>query len=251
MHFVYDEEVLARMVRNWAELKGLQFVPRAGYARYGTYKLPPDAQMNRFVDPNRWESDLEHTAGLWKLVKLLQLFFPDRFFEYYEYQDALEIAELHEIGEKVTGDVCDDGTRNAELLDQMERDFIQQVYLADYSDEELISRLFGKFVEFQERSTLFGRTMYCLDKTEAMLQSLIYEACGRGGRLNPYRASAMEAEGMRIAGTNRTVDIWLYSFVKNAKDYECFRLCLELVIKAAQMLTDESSPFLWLDNVLK
>ncbi len=243
MDFKYDEVTLKRLANNWTEFKGLALIPRSGYWRYGIYPEPD------LRDWSRWESDLEHTAGLWKLVKLIQQNFPSQFFDYWEIQDALEIADIHEIGEKATGDVCDDGERDAETLDAVERDFIQKTYLVGYS-KTTAERLFKRFVEFQERSTHFGRLMYCCDKCEALLQGLLYEKQGRGGQLYYSDASPLEIEGARYANNNKLVDVWLYSFVKNAREYEHFDFFMELIITAAKLVRGVDSPFPWLDELI-
>ncbi len=240
----YDEITLKRIINNWFEFKGLSLIPRSGYWRYGIYP-EPDVR-----DWSRWESDLEHTAGLWKLVKLIQQNFPGKFFDYWEIQDGLEIADIHEIGEKVTGDICDDGQRDAETLDAIERDFIQKSYLVGYA-EQTAKRLFERFVEFQNRSTHFGRLMYSCDKCEAMLQGLLYESQGRGGHLYYTDASPLEVEGARYANNDKLVDIWLYSFVKNAKDYEHFDFFVELIVNAAQMIRNTKEPFPWLEKFIE
>lgn len=240
----FDLEILERIINNWIEFKELALVPRSGYGKYGIYPEPDP------LDHSRWESDLEHTAGLWKLVKLLQQNFPGQFFNYWELQDALEIADLHELGEKVTGDICDDGERDSETLDLAERQFIKEAYLTGYSKANA-EHLYELFCQFQNRSTKFGRTMYCCDKTEAMLQGLLYEKQGRGGQLFYGEASPLEIEGARVANNNKLVDIWLYSFIKNAKNYEYFEFFINFIVKAAQIVRKVEDPFPWLHKILK
>lgn len=234
------------MVENWFEFKGMSLVPRIGYGKYGVY---PDPYPNP-CNSSRWESDLEHTAGLWKLTKLIQQNFPGEVFEYWELQDALEIADIHEIGEQVTGDVCDDGDRDARTLDTIEREFIKKTYLVGYS-KKMAKHLYKRFVEFQERSTCFGRTMYCCDKCEAILQGLFYEKQGRGGRLYYITASRLELEAARRTNSYDLVDVWLYSFVKNAHGYEYFELFIDLIVTAGQIIRGTDDPFPWLGDMIK
>lgn len=242
--FSYDEKVLDRVIKNWMEFKEMSLIPRAGYAKYGIYPEPD------YLDNARWESDLEHTAGLWKLVKLIQQNFPGEIFQYWEIQDGLEIADIHEVGEKVTGDVCDDGQRDAEELDKIEQDFVREVYLVGYSRKSA-AHLFNRFVEFQKRSTHFGRLMYCCDKCEAILQGLLYEKQGRGGKMYYADSSPLEIEGARVTNSYKLVDVWAYSFVKNAKDYEHFGFFVELITKAAQIVRNEDDPFPWIRLIVE
>ena len=237
-------KIITRLINNWMEFKELTLTPRSGYAKYGIYPDPDP------LDYSRWESDLEHTAGLWKLVKLIQQNFPEQFFKYWELQDALEIADIHEIGEKITGDICDDGERDNATLDLVERQFIRETYLVGYS-KSTAEHLFELFCQFQNRSTRFGQTMYCCDKAEAMLQGLLYEKQKRGGHLLYANAAPLEIEGARVANTDRLVDVWLYSFVKNAKKYEYFDFFIALIVCAARMVRKVDDPFPWLKPLLE
>lgn len=237
----YDKNKLKAVVDAYHSIKKGCSIERQGYVRYGVYKsLEEDA---------RSESVLEHSTGVWALLRAMQTHFPDLVFSYWrDWEDAKDLAILHDIGETQTGDVCDDGTRE-ESVDILERAFVQKACELTFG-KSTAERLFKKFVEFQEKSTNFGRVLYMADKVEAVLQGLQYEKAGHGGKIDYISASAFELEGARETESEELADIWLYSFAKNANKYDYFELFLEIVIMAGQMVRKTEEPFPWLEKVI-
>lgn len=197
----------------YSEFKRLGFVTRSGFGLYGIY---PYGEEERSLTPKR-ESDLEHTAGMQNLIRLISFSFPE-IIPVTQLHDYLFGAELHEIGEIETGDIPDDGNRNENEKDRIEmlkiKDYLSKLPEPYRSQGELI------FEEFQKRNTTFGQILYCIDKTEAILQGLVYEKHGHPGILkNKPIVSVSDRIYAKKTDSTSLVDIFALSFFIKSKDY--------------------------------
>ncbi len=140
----------------------------------------------------------------------------------------------HEIGEKKLGDLPDDGRRDEEAKNRTEleaiRDFCRTL------PPDLGNRLLNDFMELQTRNSRRGQIAFCIDKSEAVLQSLLYEADGRGGNLTnkaiTSKISEQDAYYMRMTKSSALVDNWAAHFLDKAKGMECLPV-FEEILRAA------------------
>lgn len=218
---------------------------RSGYGLYGIYPF----DMSKPFDFSRSESDAEHVFGTEFLAKPLAEYFPE-IIPYGEQLDYLDMLRLHEMGENVLGDWPDNGNRDEKAKDQAEFAYLStylKFYPDAYRDKMLII-----FKEMQTKATERGRTLYCLDKTEAILQNLIYEAQGRGGDLDKRLTFIAESTTRdqweyEMTGSTKPADMWSFGFFKKCAEYEHIKVFKDIIIAAALDIRGE--PFAWLDKL--
>ena len=218
---------------------------RSGYGLYGIYPF----DMSKPFDYSRSESDAEHVIGTEFLARPLAEYFPE-IIPYCEQSDYLDMLRLHEMGENVLGDIPDNGNRDETAKDEAEFAYLS-MYLKFYP-EAYRSKMLIIFKEMQTKATERGRTLYCIDKTEAILQNLIYERQGRGGDLNkrltfitePTTRDKWEYE---MTGSSKPADMWSFAFFKKCEDYEHIKVFRDIIVLAAREIRGEL--FNWLDKL--
>lgn len=236
--------------KGYYQFKSLAYVVRAGFGYTGIYPIYPNdlkPDKNRKPLP---ESDLEHVAGMIKLVRLISWYFPE-IIPKEQLDDFLFGAELHEMGELLTGDIIDDGVRNENDKDFLEAIEIRE-YLRNYAPEEEYSRGIKIFKEMQEKKTVFGQTLYFIDKLEANLQAVYYESLGHPGRLS-YKEkhygplSNRDKRQRNFTGSDKIVDNWTYGFVEKMEKLH-FKFAKEFYeIMSAAVQEVRKKPFSWID----
>ena len=243
---IEKEKKIDKFLQLWqaySEFKQLGFVTRSGFGLYGIY---PYGDEEKSITPKR-ESDLEHTAGMQNLIRLIHFFFPEIIPDT-QLHDYLFGAELHELGEIATGDIPDDGNRNEREKDRIERlkirNYLSKLPEPYRSQGELI------FDEFQKRNTSFGQILYCIDKTEAILQGLVYENHGRPGILkNKPIVSTNDIIYAQKTNSFSLVDIFALSFFEKAKEYTNIVFFGKLIKTAT--IDVRGMPFEWPESTLK
>lgn len=220
---------------SYSNFKSLSTVIRSGFGLYGIYPYNPSDKSPK---P---ESDLEHTAGMVILIQLLSIYFPE-IIPKTQLNDYIFGAEIHELGEILTGDIPDDGNRNEQEKDCIEKqaisNFLSNLPEPYRSKGELL------FEDFQKRSTTFGQILYCIDKTEAVLQGLVYEKSGHPGLLTfKTNCSPADKEYAKKTSSNNLVDIFALSFFEKAKNYTNAIFFAKLIDVAVRNV--RGRPFVW------
>ena len=216
-----------KMVKQQAE------VIRSGFACYGIYQV-----VGGKYDRMRSESDLEHAAGLTALVMSFSMWYP----ELIPAEDRLtfmQTAMIHDLGEIATGDIPDNGTRDAAAKDRAELEVMNS--FAELLPAAEIKDTLALFTEFQQRSTRRGKILYLADKLEAVLQTFFYEAEGRVGWLGlepSYRPSDRDIEYSDATKDSTTASTWSYHFYQitrelSAEDSEIVDPFIEVLAEAA------------------
>lgn len=203
----------------YREFKELGRVVRGGLGSCGIYPWSPSYPTWQPDHPLPPESDLEHTAGMMKLARLISWYYPEVIGKAL-LDDFIFGAEIHEMGERTSGDILDDGTRNDAEKDALETKIIE-TYLNLAPEPERLRgiRIFG---EMRDKTTEFGRTLYCLDKTEAILQAIFYERSGHPGRLD-YKLktfgslSERDRHSIAAVNTDNISDCWAHAFAERAE----------------------------------
>ena len=190
-------------------------VIRSGFGMYGVYHY----NMRAVFDLDRSESDLEHVMGMQILVTLVSLFFPVLLSR--EEKDlAIYTTLVHEAGERIFGDIPDDGNRDEARKNQVELQAVRE--LVAELPAEVAARIGTIFMEMQQRSSRLGQFLYCAGKVEAILQGLIYESEGRGGDISVKMAvvdlSQQDKRGIERSNSKMLVDIWSVHFFDVTKN---------------------------------
>lgn len=162
----------------------------------------------------RSESDLEHSAGMSRLVTDMAAWFPELF---PNPTCAAKLAQLHDIGEIYIGDIADDGSpEHAQKEDLEQIAFLEWLY---NQPEEIWEDTYQYYLEFQDKSTKRGQTLYIADKLEAILQLLNYELRGIYGDVRLKEPpSERDLEFGKTIGTYNATDVWAYHFKTNVVD---------------------------------
>lgn len=211
-----------RIWMSYRMFKGEAEVPRSGYYLCHIYPDPDEKftyhewdrdgyRREKYITPRdvRFESVLEHSAGVAHLVEDMATWFPKLF---PDVDMARKLALKHDIGELYTGDIADDGRPEH---DQKERDeqavFLE--WLMNTQPEDTWEDTYQFYLEFQDKSTPRGQALYAADKLEAILQLLNYERCGWYGDVslkNP--PTEQDLKSSEITGTFNPTDVWAYHF---------------------------------------
>lgn len=216
---------------------------RSGYGLCGVY--PYD--KNRPRDFNRSESDAEHVFGCIILATNIMELYPyiipmdDRY-------KVLQCLAIHELGENEGGDIPDDGTRDEQKKDAEELEYVKK-YLSNWHEVHA-NQVLSAFIEMQQKSTELGRFIYCIDKTEALLQNLIYESEGRPATFSAKLESTgflsdRDREEMKIADSDKTSDGWAWGFRNRYGNIEYFDIFFNIV--RAAVCDVRGKDFDWLD----
>ena len=234
----------------FSEYKDLELVTRAGFGVCGAYPFDLKNAVWRGDGPLPAESDLEHTAGVMKLARLVSWKYPE-VIPKEKLDDYLFGAEIHEIGERLTGDILDDGTRDSRRKD-IEETIDVEAYLSLYAPSLEHERGMRLFKEFRDKSTEFGRTLYCLDKTEAILQGLFYESKKypcllRYKQENFGGISDKDKNSIEAVGSDNIVDCWSYGLYKKAGEkFEHIDVFLEIIQSAVFVV--RSTGLTWVES---
>ncbi|MBQ6354863.1 HD domain-containing protein [Candidatus Saccharibacteria bacterium] len=210
------------------------FKREADIARAGYYlcKVYPEPTEEDFL--NRFESDLEHSAGVARLVSDMAAWFPELF---PDVETAIKLAQLHDIGEIYIGDIADDGNpAHAQKEDIEQVTFLEWLYT---QPEETWEDTYQYYLEFQEKSTPRGQALYIADKLEAILQLLNYELRGLYGdvRLKNPPSSRDLAFGATI-GTYNATDVWACHFKAIVCDQFAPEITLPFIAVLDSAVTD-------------
>lgn len=232
----------------YKEYKDLELVTRAGFGVCGAYPFDPNNAVWKEGNSLPPESDLEHTAGVMKLVRLIHWNYPD-IIPSEKLDDYLFGAEIHEMGERLTGDILDDGTRNEKQKDAEETIEIM-AHLHRFAPDEEYIRGMQIYSEFRDKSTEFGRILYCIDKTDAILQALFFELKGQPCLLrykeeNFGGISNKDKQNIEKVCSDNIVDCWSYGLYEKAQHdkYEHIDIFMEIIQSAVYAVRGE--PLLW------
>ena len=232
---------------------------RSGCGLHGIY--PYD--KNHPHDFTRSESDAEHVFGCIMLAMNVMEIFPYLIPVERRYE-VIRCLAVHELGENDTGDVPDDGARDNAKKDADEYEYVRN-YLSCWditsagAGGDLIypqcmksvsaQQILKVFREMQEKSTELGRFIYCVDKTEAILQNLIYETQGRTGSFEgkkKFVKEMSERDRMEVEATksDKVADNWAYGFYDRCRNIEYFDIFFSIIRAAAKDVRGED--FNWL-----
>ncbi len=239
-----------RIWEGYKQFKTLAYVVRSGFGYYGVYPIHPDDLKPRQGRKALPESDLEHVAGMMKLIRLISWYYPE-IIPKERLDDYLYGAEIHEMGEVITGDIPDDGTRN-----EHDKDFLETVeirrYLSKCAPNEEMGRGMQIYKEMRDKNTEFGRALYFIDKLEAILQGIYYESIGHPGRIsfkqNNYgQLSKREKNQREYTNSDRMVDAWSHGFLAKAESLKFEHTDEFFAIILAAIREVRGRPFSWID----
>ncbi len=234
------------------------FTPRIGYEACGCNgDILLDIKAPR--DYRRIESATEHASGCVALLEGLnqhhQLLAPD------DYERTRQLLTLHDLGENLYGDHFDDGSQDSAEKNKVELSYFASA-ISSLPPAARAERL-QDFLYFQDptdshipesaRPRIQLATI--IDKLEATLSSLIYEAHGAGGRLSYKKAycgrltsrdywSIDEADG-----DDSIVATWLIPVIFYKHDYYGFPYVFD-VVKTA-VIDVRGAWFPWFDQFCK
>ena len=217
---------------------------RSGYGLCGIYPYSKE-QPHDFT---RSESDAEHVYGCIMLAMNIMEMYPYLIKTDRRY-DVLRCLAVHELGENESGDIPDDGTRNEARKDAEEYEYVKN-YLLPWSLADA-NQVLSLFREMQKKSTKTGKFVYCVDKTEAILQNLIYEAEGRCGsflaKSSKFQLSERDQMEMEATGSVRPADNWAYDFRRRyGENIWFFDVFFDIICEAAKDVRGED--FSWIDT---
>lgn len=207
----------------YKNFKDLAYVVRSGFGYYGIYPINPDEMKPKKGRKPLPESDLEHVAGMIHLARLISWYYPE-IIPKEKLDDYLFGATIHEMGELLTGDTMDDGERNEQHKDFLETLEIR-TYLRQCAPTEEYSRGLKIYEEMRDKKTDFGKTLYFIDKLEACLQAIYYEAMGAPGRISKKEyfygsISNRDKREREYTGSDKIADTWSHLFVRKAEKLE-------------------------------
>lgn len=254
-----------RVFLAYKEVMSLCNVKRSGFDFHGVNDPDEQHAKDEPFEPffkNRPQSDAEHCFGIVVLIHFMSRFYPEVIGPS-KFSDYIAVAILHEIGENLIGDIPDDGTRNNAEKDAEELEYQKNFLMSTLGGCE-VSSDYALFEQFINKETLFGLTTYFLDKFDAIISNLIFEAWGRPGTLSYKKKrtgiSSKDAESMAITETDRTTDVWLcgllldirkkYSANRNEaeKDFINRTACCFIEIVQAGAIIVRGEPMLWIDK---
>lgn len=227
-----------RIWEGYKEFKQLRNITRSGFGLCGIYPLEENEEKleNGQSLP---ESDLEHIAGMMNLVFLISMHYPS-IIPKEELSDYLIGAMIHEIGELETGDIPDDGIRDEKKKLAIEQGIVCG-YLRNSIPSTQVCNFYDIFEDMNEYRTVRGRTLHFLDKLEAVLQALIYEAEGNPGHTTHRKEkygiySRKDAQQMENTETDVITDNWAWSLFDSMrqKNYEFAEVIREIVNQAVK-----------------
>lgn len=124
--------------------------------------------IKRSVDINYQENDQTHTIQM--------LAFTSAYFRIYkptnlDLKRILEMIIIHEVGEKLAGDICDDGNIKHLTKHDIERKCVLETFTPLKSGQYFISL----WEEFESRETDEASFAYCVDKLDPVLKAKYIE----------------------------------------------------------------------------
>ncbi|MBQ6147710.1 HD domain-containing protein [Candidatus Saccharibacteria bacterium] len=190
-----------------------RLVLRKGWRDWGVL----DHAYPLFASPDRPEYDNEHEGGCAFFAFLLFELFPE-YTHRYKRAEVYELLLTHDFGEIASGDVSDDGNRDEVKKDAEEL----SVFLRIFGNlTPGFTKLVKNFRAFQKKNTLLGRFAYCIDKSEAILQALIYEYAGFPGSIRYKRVhlglTKQDEQNFERTKSEKTADNWLDSVLPKLK----------------------------------
>ncbi len=247
--------------QSYTDFMKLNEVRRIGVAKCGSNGRPTEKEelirlTEAFFD-NREESDGEHVFGVDTLVLLLPYYYPNEFPK--ENRDTYFVTmHFHELGEAKGGDVAADGTRDDEVQDQKERNYI--VHLMDDHMIEAKSEVLPLYDDFLEQKGTIGKNSFLIDKFEAILFNLYLESQGRAGsiawRMENFfdhdltdQRILNDKECAEITKSDLPADNWLCRLLitkPEVESYPAFEVFRETVQSAAFAVRGKEMS--WLDN---
>lgn len=240
-----------RAVKFWEFYKtcvgGMIRVVRSGYGTWGAY--PCDGKF----DDTRKISDLEHICAVGYLVYALSEFYPE-FISKHEYSRFSKWGYIHELGEIDSGDSEDNGLRDEEAKDRLERKKINEIF--DNTTPHMSKEANEIFDEFQTKETIFSLKAFSIDKFAAVMGGFLLELQGRGGRYSKKLErggpiSPRDEFVNKVVGSDRLVDMWSGDFIFRARKYSfCQYLEMYISIMQAAAVDVLKEKFNWIEKTL-
>lgn len=230
------------------------FTPRRGYGACG---CNGEFDFDALKDYQRVESISEHGNNCVTLIEGIQMYYPDLLTEA-EYSRARKLLAWHDLGENLYGDHLDDGSQNLAEKDRIELTYFASS-IADLPADEREKRL-QDFIYFQSphdshippKSVPYIQLARVVDKLDATLSGLFYEAKGAGGSLDykgAYHGPLTERDIQSIRetqGRSAIVDTWLVPVLLGCHDLYGFPYALDIVKAAVIQVRREWFP--WFDS---
>lgn len=241
--------------RAYRDYRHMCIVTRQGAVRTNIHANAPVSETAVF-NINRVESDLEHCACFCKLQTLIAMNYPHviPIEELWKYHF---LAEIHEEGEILNGDVPADGTRDDVALDRLEGNEIYSHLGANYP-EEYRKLGWSLYQEFEKKDTPRGQVNYLGDKTDSFLMALYYESIGKFGdvmhKVRAYGAKETECvdiQSMKYTKTVSPVDNWLCAVLREPGALKYAHLDVFLEILQSAVFAVRKKEMLWLNDFLE
>ncbi len=225
--------------------EGLIYIGEKGYMKY------PPGTFDEFPIDN----DLFHSAGFSKLMELISSYYPDVILP-----DILEsyriVAEYHDTGELLHGDIPSDGRRDNKRLDAEEKAFAFELIDEIYPPEKA-AYIKALINSFENRLSPFGQKSFMGDKTQALLMCLLYESLGCKAdirkKYTDYGINLDECDdykSVEYTGTYLPMDNWLYTTLvePGVLDYPGLSVFLEVIQSAT--FSVRGREITWLNDFL-
>lgn len=215
--------------------EGQTAVIRSGFGHCKVYPYDSNHPFN-LPEDNRNESDAEHDYGMIVLTILLKEFYPDVITQDIFGNVLINVA-FHELGENDTGDIADDGRRDNEAKDAQEfnsiKFYLERAGFSYASKRDILANLQA----MQQKSSRIGEILYFIDKTEAVLQNIIYDRQGRGGDMSKKAyvnqiVSDKDQQSMLETGSTRPAVNWFRGFWDSYHEREIFPIFANIVREA-------------------
>ena len=144
----------------------------------------------------------------------------------YTYREIMEAVRLHDLPENEFGDISDNGSFDATLKQQREKQYYQDIFNCHYQDreEKFKTNVMKLLDEMDNQSSFLGRAIYCADKTAAIMITLQYDEVGfpPSLRIDDETASTRDREEMELCDfryhdTCRASEMWTVDWFKSRR----------------------------------
>ena len=149
---------------NWCKYDDLDSVYRQGFLKIRLQGFGPDAKKR--LEKNHIETVLAHSARAAMLFSDMMDLYPGIFkdLDGADKYAALKVALTHDLGERIVGDVCDDGRKEHELKKGAESEAIAEHYFG--TSEEVYLQCASIHRSFENLDTLLGQAIKVADKLD-------------------------------------------------------------------------------------
>lgn len=229
------------------------FVIRSGFARCGCYGTSFRQSYLNGHDYFRPESVTEHANGCLEILHCLESFYP-KLLSKDEYHRAWFLLKDHDNGEIIVNDQPDNGTQDANKHEREWQAFEQSVQYFPDNVAFALKRDFSAFQQplmpFPNELNRLAQLARVIDKNEALLSGLFYEAYGTPGDLCHHKSIEQLSESdqvfIRQTGSTKLVDVFTAHVLRDYHMYYSFPYVFDIV--RAGVIAVRKQWFDWIDD---